>query len=92
MLNPASNTPNPLQPISVRAAESAGDLLGPPPVVSGEDPDAFLELLDCVREDVKPKGIIEEIWVRDIVNVDLMVVVPYSRAWLSHPKRNLASG
>ena len=69
MSNPASHTPNPLQPIAVHAAEGAGDLLGPPPVITGEDPDAFLELLDRVREDVNPNGIIEEIWVRDIVDL-----------------------
>ena len=69
MSNPASHTPNPLQPIAIHGAEGAGDLLGPPPVITGEDPDEFLELLDRVREDVKPNGIIEEIWVRDIVDL-----------------------
>ncbi len=69
MSNPASHTPNPLQPIAIHAAEGAADLLGPPPVITGEDPDAFLELLDRVREDVNPNGIIEEIWVRDIVDL-----------------------
>ena len=69
MSNTASQTPNPLQPISIQAAESAGDLLGPPPVITGEDPHAFLELLDRVRQDVKPKGIIEEIFVRDSVDL-----------------------
>ena len=69
MSNPASQTPNPLQPIAIHAAESAGDLLGPPPVITGEDPDEFLELLDRVREDAKPNGIIEEIFVRDSVDL-----------------------
>ena len=42
-------------------AGGAGDLLGPPPVITGEDPNEFLELLDRVREDAKPKRIIAEI-------------------------------
>ena len=66
---PASHTPNPLQPIAIHAAEGAADLLGPPPVITGEDPDAFLELLDRVRADAKPKGIIEDILVRDFVDL-----------------------
>jgi hypothetical protein len=69
MSNPPSHTPNPLQPIAIHAAEGAADLLGPPPVITGEDPDAFLELLDRVRADAKPKGIIEDILVRDFVDL-----------------------
>ena len=60
MSNPASQTPNPLQPIAIQAAESAGDLLGPPPVITGENPDEFVDLLDRVRADAKPIGTIEE--------------------------------
>ena len=61
MSNPASHTHNPLQSIAIQA----GDLLGPPPVITGEDPDEFLELLDRVREDAKPNGI----FVRDSVDL-----------------------
>lgn len=46
-----------------------GDLLGPPPVIAGEDANEFAELLARVREGVKPVGIIEEIWVRDVVEL-----------------------
>lgn len=69
MSNPASQTPNPLQPTVMQGAAGADDLLGPPPVITGEDPDAFLELLDRVRADAKPKGIIEDILVRDFVEL-----------------------
>jgi hypothetical protein len=69
MSNPASHTPNPLQPIAIHGAEGGADLLGPPPVITGEDPAAFLALLDGVRADAKPHGMIEEIWVRDIAEL-----------------------
>jgi hypothetical protein len=69
MSHPARHTPNPLQPIAIHGAEGAADLLGPPPVITGEDPDEFLDLLDRVREDAKPNGIIEEMLVRDIVDL-----------------------
>ena len=69
MSNPASHTPNPLQPTVMHSDAGAGDLLGPPPVITGEDPDAFVELLDRVRADAKPKGIIEHILVRDFVDL-----------------------
>ena len=69
MSKPASHTPNPLQPTVMHSAGGAGDLLGPPPVITGEDPDAFVELLDRVRADAKPNGIIEDILVRDFVDL-----------------------
>ncbi len=47
----------------------AADLLGPPPVIAGEDADEFAELLERVRDRVKPSGIIEEIWVRDVLDL-----------------------
>jgi hypothetical protein len=50
-------------------AACMGDLLGPPPVITGEDAKEFEELLDRAREDVKPADIIEEIWVRDVVEL-----------------------
>jgi hypothetical protein len=50
-------------------ATAEDDLLGPPPVISGEDPSAFLELLQGMRDEVKPRGIIEDIFVRDSVDL-----------------------
>ena len=56
--------PNPIPETANR-----GDLLGPPPVIAGEDPNEFNELLDRVRADAKPKDMIEEILVRDFVDL-----------------------
>jgi hypothetical protein len=53
--------PHPLQPMALDAAANDDDLFGPPPVISGEDPGAFLELLAGVRASVKPKGMIEDL-------------------------------
>jgi hypothetical protein len=61
--------PHPLQPMALDAAANDDDLFGPPPVISGEDPGAFLELLAGVRASVKPKGMIEDLLVRDCVEV-----------------------
>jgi hypothetical protein len=49
-------------------ADSRFALFGPPPLLAGEDPAAYDELLARVRGSVKPVDIIEEIWVRDIVD------------------------
>ena len=51
---------------------SAGDvqaLLGPPPLFRSEDKDAYGELLARVQASVQPKDIIEEFWVRDVVDL-----------------------
>ena len=52
------------QPVAQRR-----DLFGPPPIIRGEKADAFEALLARVRADVKPIDIIEEIWVRDAVEL-----------------------
>jgi hypothetical protein len=44
-------------------------MFGPPPLIIGEDADAYEELLARVSADVEPKDILEEIWVRDIVDL-----------------------
>jgi len=44
-------------------------LFGPPPLLAGEDVAAYDELLARVSGCVKPANIIEEIWVRDIVDL-----------------------
>jgi hypothetical protein len=61
--------PHPLQPIALDAAANDEDLFGPPPVISGEDPGAFLELLARVRAAVKPKDLLEDFFVRDCVDL-----------------------
>ena len=42
---------------------------GPPPLLEGEDVAAYDELLARVSEGVQPNDILEEIWVRDIVDL-----------------------
>jgi hypothetical protein len=44
-------------------------LLGRPPVLHGEDERTYAELLTRVRAAVRPKDILEEIWVRDVVDL-----------------------
>jgi hypothetical protein len=44
-------------------------LFGPPPLLEGEDAAAYDELLTQVSTDVKPTGTLEDIWVRDIVDL-----------------------
>jgi hypothetical protein len=44
-------------------------LFGPPPLLEGEDPEAYNRLLDRVTAAVKPRDIFEEIWVADIVHL-----------------------
>jgi hypothetical protein len=44
-------------------------IFGPPPILEGEDASAYDELLVQVSNGVKPKDIIEEIWIRDIVDL-----------------------
>lgn len=56
-------------PNPIPDAANRGDLLGPPPVIAGEDANEFNELLDRVRADAKPKDMIEEILVRDFVDL-----------------------
>ncbi len=51
------------------AHRSIADLLGPPPVILGEDASKFEELHARITAAVKPREAIEEIWVRDIVDL-----------------------
>jgi hypothetical protein len=45
------------------------DLWGPPPLLPGEDPEVYEALLGRVRNAVRPEGMIEEIYVRDLVDL-----------------------
>jgi hypothetical protein len=58
-----------MQKSNFRASGRASLLFGPAPILESEDSKAYNELLACVSEHVKPRGIIEEIWVRDIVDL-----------------------
>jgi hypothetical protein len=43
-------------------------LLGPPPRLEGEDVAVYEELMARVHRDLKPRDVIEQIWMRDIVD------------------------
>ena len=44
-------------------------MFGPPALIEGEDTAAYDELLTQISTAVKPSGILEDIWVRDIVDL-----------------------
>ena len=60
---------------NVPAAQGSGfelsvqAMFGPPPLVTGEDPAAYQELLVRISGAVKPKDFLEEIWVRDVIDL-----------------------
>jgi hypothetical protein len=55
---------------AARPAQRASQaLFGPPALVAGEDAAVYDELLARVRKDVKPADILEEFWVRDVVDL-----------------------
>ena len=54
-------------PSAVEGADAQA-LLGRPPVLHGEDGHAYAALLARVRADVGPRDILEEFWVRDVVD------------------------
>src|SRR5271154_1167887 len=45
------------------------NLFGPPPILEGENSKGYYEMLDRVSSAVAPADFIEEIWVRDLVDV-----------------------
>jgi len=55
-----------------RTAESTGEqlpLFGPPPLYEGEDTALYYKLLSRVSSFVKPRDILEQIWVQDLVDI-----------------------
>lgn len=57
-------------PIEVSGRRPAEwNFFGPPPLLEGEDPAAYGELLARVSGAVGPSDILEEIWVRDVVDL-----------------------
>jgi hypothetical protein len=54
-----------------RAVEipSAASFFGPPPLIDGENAAEYEELFDRVSATVKPKSVIEQMWVRDITDL-----------------------
>jgi hypothetical protein len=43
-------------------------LLGPPPLLEGEDADAYDALYGQIRTAVAPRDVLEEIWARDVID------------------------
>jgi hypothetical protein len=50
------------------------DFFGPPPLIPGEDPTAYEMLLARITEAVEPKDVLEEIWVREMVDLEWAVL------------------
>jgi hypothetical protein len=62
-------TKSPTNPTSAADRSAARlALFGPPPLIEGEDPAAYDELLVRISAGVKPADILEDIWVRDVVD------------------------
>jgi hypothetical protein len=59
----------PPTPFDAIQSPDAQALLGPAPMLHGEDDHAYAELLRRVQADVRPKDILEEFWVRDVVDL-----------------------
>jgi hypothetical protein len=64
---PAPDVPTRTAQAIERLARNAS--LGPPPLIEGEDGIAYNQLYRSMTEAVKPKDFIEEMWVRDIVDL-----------------------
>jgi hypothetical protein len=62
----------PIVPLPAHAAPrlpSAAETLGPPPLIPGEARAGYDTMLARVTEAVRPDGIVEEAWVRDVVDL-----------------------
>ena len=66
--NRVANRPTLLAP-STRAIGRPGALFGSPPLIQGEDVAAYNEFHARVSAAVKPQDFLEEIWVRDVVDL-----------------------
>lgn len=62
-------TNQPATPPAVKSP-TKWNFFGPPPLLDGEDPGAYDDLLARVSGAVNPTDIIEEIWVRDVVDLE----------------------
>ena len=57
------------RPDNKSVGRSLTDFLGPPPLLEGEDQADYAGLLEEVRHQVAPKDVIEQLYVRDIVDL-----------------------
>ena len=53
---------------------SRSDLFGPAPILPGEDAAAYDELLMLVSSSLKPSDVIEEFWLRDVVDLAWQII------------------
>jgi hypothetical protein len=60
--------------VAARATKSSAETFGPPPVVAGEDPSRYDELSARVFAAVRPKDVIEEMIVRDVVDHEWQIL------------------
>src|SRR5262249_46385158 len=59
-----------IQPsLATALGSTEGDVFGPPPLIEGEDRAGYATLLARVTTSVSPADVIEEIWVRDVVDL-----------------------
>jgi hypothetical protein len=56
-------------PASSSKALAKNTIFGPPPILEGEVARAYNKLLARVSTEVMPQDILEEIWVRDVVDL-----------------------
>lgn len=63
-----------LTPAAEPAAEGLRALLGPAPLLEGEDPAGYKALHDRIVAAVEPKDALEEIWTRDFVDLSWEVL------------------
>jgi hypothetical protein len=62
------------RPLSKSKALARVTIFGPPPILPGEDEHAYEGLATQVTGAVKPTSIIEEIWIKDIVDLTWEIV------------------
>src|SRR5690242_16490836 len=70
--NPTKGLPMPRLRLPIPAAPrlpSAAETLGRPPLIAGEARAGYETMLARVTEAVRPDGILEEAWVRDVVDL-----------------------
>ena len=66
---PSKGGREPVKQVPESVSRTIDDFLGPLPLLEGEDRVAYLGLLEEVRRQVAPKDVIEQIYVRDVVDL-----------------------
>jgi hypothetical protein len=66
---PSRNPAGAARAVQYHAALPHGELFGAPPLIDGEDAAAYDALLARIAAAVKPADVIEEMWVRDVVDL-----------------------